>query len=172
MAASGIALVRPRNRADARRENLRDQLWPKVEPQLWNRKREKGFCTLPRTMPLIVNLICQLAEKGKDASSVYLDLWFRAFDDCLVEVSDEEAFAFAAGYSTPGRNVRTWRERVDELERLGFVQVKPNGSKRYGYLLLLNPHRVIRALRDRNQVPEPWWGAYTKRATDVGCTLP
>src|SRR5947209_91097 len=137
MGSPALRVVRLRNRAEARREQLREQLWPNVEPLLWNRKREKGFCTLPRTIPLILCLIRELSEKGKDASGVYLDLWFRAFDDCLIEVTDEEAFAFGSGYSSPGRNIRTWRERIDALAALGFVQTKPNGSKAYGYILLL-----------------------------------
>jgi hypothetical protein len=172
MASSALKLVRPRNRSDARREQLREQLWPGVGPQLWNRKRESGFCTLPRTLPLILSLIRELSEKGKDASSVYLDLWFRAFDDSLVEVVDEEAFAFGAGYSSPGRNIRTWRERIDALADLGFVQIMPNGSKPYGNVLLMHPHIVVKQLKSQDRIPSAWWGAYTKRATDVGCSLP
>lgn len=172
MGSPALRLVRPKNRSDSRREQLREQLWPGIEPQLWNRKREKGFCTLPRTLPLILCLIRELSEKGKDPSNVYLDLWFRAFDDCLIEVNDEEAFAFASGYSSPGRNVRTWKERVDALAKLGFIEVKPNGSKPCGYILMLDPHKVIRTLNTQGRIPASWWGAYTKRATDVGCTLP
>ena len=34
---------------------LRDQLWPGVQPILWDRKANKGFATIPKTMPIILN---------------------------------------------------------------------------------------------------------------------
>ncbi len=119
-----------------------------------------------------MTLIDALADKGKDAGRVYFDLWGRAFDDYLVEVSDEEAFAFSSGYSHPGRNVRSWRERVHVLENLGFLQISPRGSKRYGYILLLDPHKVIKKLHQQGKVTPNWWGAYTKRASEIGCVVP
>ena len=92
-------------------------------------------------------------------------------DDSFVEVTDEETFAYSSGYSTPGRNVRSWRERMDILQNLGFVSVKPNGSRKYGYILLFHPHNVIKKLREQSKIPENWWGAYTKRATEVGASI-
>ena len=41
----------------AQRLTLRSQLWPDVsESLLWNRKKEAGFVTVPRTLPLIVEV--------------------------------------------------------------------------------------------------------------------
>jgi len=108
---------------------------------------------------------------GKDASRVYFDLWCRQMDDCFVEVTDEETFAYSSGYYTAGRNVRSWRERMDILDRLGFVKVNPNGSRKYGYVLLLHPHGVVKTLQEQGKIPPNWWGAYTKRATEVGASL-
>lgn len=166
------AMQPPKTRATERRELLRENLWPGLSTELWNRKKEKGFCTIPRTLSLIMTLIDILAEKGKDASHVYLDLWCRAFDDYLLEVSDEEPFAYSSGYSSVGRNVRTWRERVRVLESLGFVHVKAIGSRKFGYILLPDPHKVVKKLHAKGNVPDNWWGAYTKRASDIGCVLP
>jgi hypothetical protein len=55
---------------------------------------------------------------------------------------------------------------------LGFISVRPNGSKHHGYILLLDPHKVVKSLDLQEKLRAAWWGAYTKRATNVGCSLP
>jgi hypothetical protein len=98
-------------------------------------------------------------------------LWCRQMDDSFIEVTDEEVFAFSCGYTTHGRNVRSWRERIDILEGLGFLYVQPNGSKRYGYILLKHPYPAVAALRGSGKVQAPWWGAFAKRASEIGAVL-
>jgi hypothetical protein len=119
-----------------------------------------------------MTLIDDLKGKGRDISRVYFDLWCRQMDDSFVEVTDEESFAYSSGYSTPGRNVRSWRERIEMLRDLGFISVRPNGSRKYGYILLHHPHRVVCKLRAQRKVNEAWWGAFTKRASEIGAVLP
>jgi len=157
-------------KAASRRLEMLDSLWPDARAELWHRSKEDGYSTIPRTLPLILSLIDNLGG-GKDASRVYIDLWCRQMDDSFVEVTDEETFAYSSGYSTTGRNVRSWRERMDILQNLGFVSIKPNGSRKYGYILLSHPHKVIKRLREQGQIPENWWGAFTKRATEVGASI-
>lgn len=171
MATPQLKVVPPaKNKSAARREQIRDGLWPDSASLFWNRKKEKGFCTIPRTLALILTLIDHL-QKGKDASRVYFDLWCRAFDDYLVEVSDEESLAYSAGYVS-GRNVRTWRERIHVLEKLGFVRVAPSGTRKYADIFIPDPHKVVKQLHERGQVPVNWWNAYTRRAAEIGCVLP
>src|SRR5262249_54391904 len=153
---------------------LRDEIWPGCENELWNRKQINGFTTIPRTLGLILTLLEQLAErkKGTDCSRTYFELWCRAFDDYFIEVSDVEAFAFSAGFVTPGRNVRSWAERVRELADLGFIRVAPKGSRKQAYILLLDPHKVIKHLKDAGRISREWWGAYINRAAEIGYSLP
>jgi hypothetical protein len=158
--------------AAIRREKQREQLWPGSSSEVWNRKKEVGFCTVPRTLGVIMTLIEQLADKGKHVSRIYFELWCRAFDDYLIEVSDQEAFAFASGLVAAGRNVRSWEERIRVLEELGFVAIAPRGSKKYGYILLRDPHKVVKQLHAKGRVPANWWGAYTQRAGEIGYVLP
>ena len=160
----------PKNKSAARREKIRDGLWPDSASVVWDRKKEKGFCTIPRTLALILTLIDHL-QKGKDASRVYFDLWCRAFDDYLIEVPDEEALAYSAGY-TSGRNVRTWRERIHVLEKHGFIRVESSGTKRYANIFIVDPHKVIKKLNEQGQVPRNWWNAFNQRAAEIGCALP
>src|SRR5215470_1596124 len=135
MATTGVEIIpqAPRlNPAAVRRLHLREELWPGVSSQLWDRRKAKGFCTIPRSLPLVMKLIDDLGGKGKNASRVYFDLWARAFDEGVVEVFDEETFAFSSGFDASTRNIRSWRERIDVLKDLGFVCVAPSGSRKYG----------------------------------------
>jgi len=173
MATVSIPLPRKApHKLAVRRLGLRDQLWPGVAETLWHRTTEDGYSTVPRTLPLIMTLIDDLKGKGKDISRVYFDLWCRQVDDCFVEVTDEESFAYSSGYPTQGRNVRSWRERIDMLADLGFIAIQPNGSRKYGYILLWHPHRVVLELRAQGRVGDPWWGAFSKRVSEVGAELP
>jgi hypothetical protein len=154
-----------------KRAQLREKLWPDADEVTWYRKRETGWVTLPRTLPLISALINKLSKRD-DASRVYVELWFRQFDDGFVDIQDEEDNANAAGYTTTGRAVRSWRERIDQLERLGFIRVKPKGTRERGYILLLHPHQVVRRLRDQGKINDWWWSQFEHRATTIGAQLP
>src|SRR5258708_8762048 len=92
--------------ANERRQELRETLWPNSEGRIWDRKKNDGFITTPRLLPLVMHLIKILAVKG-DPSVAYLEIWCRVFDEGLVSVNDENAFAYAAGYSG-ARAARTW----------------------------------------------------------------
>jgi hypothetical protein len=163
-----------KSKLEEKRRELRDQLFPNCVSELWNRKSVKGFTTIPRTLGLIMTLLEQMFDrkKGRDVSRTYFELWCRGFDDYFIEVTDIEAFAYSAGFISRGRNVRSWEERVKELAELGFVKVAPYGSKKQGYILLVDPHKVVKKLKDDGKLPPEWWGAYTKRASEIGFTLP
>jgi hypothetical protein len=164
----------PKPTLEAKRRALRGQLFPNCETELWNRKAVNGFTTIPRTLGLIMTLLEQMVDrkKGHDVSRTYFELWCRAFDDYFIEVTDVEAFAFSAGFVSKGRNVRSWEERVKMLADLEFIKVAPNGSKKQGYILLVDPHRIVKKLRETGNIPDDWWGAYNKRASEIGYTLP
>ena len=174
VSAPASATSTPRNAASIRREKLREQFWPGSASEIWDRKKENGFSTIPRTLGLIMTLIDELADrdKGKDVSRVYFELWCRNFDEAFIEIADEEAMAFASGFTAPNRNVRTWKERIDVLQKLGFIQVMPVGSKKHGYIFLPDPHKVIKKLKAEGRVSASWWGAYAKRASEIGYVIP
>jgi hypothetical protein len=158
--------AKQKNPAEVKLEQLRDQLFPGSASEIYDRNVHNGFSTIPRTIGLMLTLLEELAEKGKNVSRVYSELWFRTTDCKLIDVDDEDGIAYASGLS-----VRRWRERVDILEQLGFVKVKPNGAKRYGYLFLPNPNEVAVKLRRDGKVSDEWWGAFTKRCSKIGYKL-
>ena len=155
-----------------KREELREHLWPGSESVVWDRRSNDGFATIPRLLPLIVTLIQSHSQKG-DTSSVYYELWSRSFEEGIVSVTDEEEHAFCAGYTGP-RAVRTWRERIESLEKRGFIWVKPSGNRSIGYILILNPLMVAAKIRRENpsKVAERWWTMFVKRASEIGAKIP
>lgn len=161
-----IPRTKQKHQAEIKREQLRDQLFPGSANEIYDRKIHDGYSSVPRTIGLMLTLIEQLADKGMNVSRVYSELWFRTHDCKLIEVRDEADIAYASGLS-----VRRWRERVDVLQKLGFIKVAPNGTKKYGYVFLPNPNDVVMAMKKKNQIPDEWWGAYIKRCTEIGYKL-
>lgn len=161
-----------RPRPEERRTAKREQLWPGSFEYVWCRKHQDGFATVPRLLPLVLALIRRVSPSG-DPCPVYVDLWCRVFDEGFVKVTDPHAFAFSSGYSGQ-RALRTWRERVDTLADLGFIQVKPGAGYEVGYILLVDPLKVIARNKREGRLDdeEAWWSAYVDRAEEIGAELP
>ncbi len=155
---------------DRKRHARRDERWAESKELIYNKKDESGFCTIPRTLVLVSTLIRHMSKK--DPSRVYLDLWMRQRDDGYVEVDDAAEMAASAGL-TGTRAIKSWREKLDELQKLGFIRIKEKGNQRYKYILLLHPHDVVQALRhsNPNQIPDWWWSYFENRVQDIGATL-
>ena len=163
-----------RNMAERNRQ-LRESLWHESRDEVWNRKTNKGWTTIPRVLPLILHLIT-IMDKPKrtgvgNPSRVYLDLWCRVFDEGFVEVADEEDFAYSAGYGGD-RAVRTWKAHVKMLIDLGFVKAARKGNRDLGYLLIIDPYLVAERLHKEGRVPEHWWNAFLARVHKTGAMLP
>lgn len=122
---------------------LRTKLWPDIkEEDLWPRTKQTGFTIMPRTMPLILQIMDCLA-KGKPVSRTYLDLWCRAHNENVVKLEKHAQMAFYAGYRGERRE-QAWKERLRELRKLGFIDVKPGANGEFTFALILNPHAVIK----------------------------
>jgi hypothetical protein len=160
------------NVAARKREQLREMLWPGSSIRVWSRHKNKGFTTIPRLLSLVMHLIKRLSPKG-DPSVVYFDLWTRAYDEGTVTIADEEASAFSAGYSGT-RAVRTWREHVQRLQELRFIEIMPEGNREIAHILLVDPLRVCAELYRANPhaVTREWWTAFVRRAGEIGASIP
>jgi hypothetical protein len=153
-----------------RRLDRRNALWPDAEGLVFQ-PGGGGWARIPRTVPMIASLIDLLGGKEK-AGRLYVALWAHEYGDGFVEVQDPAQVAFEAGYMT-GRAERTFDERVALLEKLGFLRAATNGVRAHGFLLLLDPHVVVRQLRvdDPTRVPKTWWRAFEARCAAVGIVL-
>lgn len=120
----------------------RELLWPGVDPWLWHRKANKGFATIPKTMPIVLQIMDDLSN-GKPLSSTYLGLWCATWDNSMVHIAKPDEMAHAAGF-TGQRATYTWQGRINLLRALKFIDVKAGKSGPISHILLWNPHYVIR----------------------------
>lgn len=153
-----------------KRERVRNAIWANCELAVWSRLHNDGFTTIPRIIPLIGVLLRTLAKKGNPYLA-YLDLWARVYDEGFVEIRDEEDCAFSSGY-TGERAIRTWRERISNLEKLGFVQTQPKGNRPFGYVLIINPLLVAAKLRYEGSITDEWWNSFVARVEEIGAEIP
>ena len=151
-----------------KKQALRKQLWGDVDPDtIWNRKLNDGYTTIPRTMPIVFQIMDDLSEKSKPISSTYFSLWCRVFDESLIEIKSPDEMAFESGYSGQ-RAVTTWKARMKILANLGFIDTKEGASGQYNYVLLLNPYMVIKKYYEKKKVQEGKYNALYARAQEVG----
>ncbi len=148
---------------------MRKLLWPKLkESQLWDRKKKAGFTTVPRTMPMLMNIINDLSKKANDGKSApagkaYLVLWCRAWDEAMVKIDSEAAAAAEAGY-TGERNLSTWRSHLKILKDLGFIDYKASSTSQY--VLIFNPYLVVKARK--GDIQQGTFAAFYQRALEIG----
>lgn len=151
------------------RLKLRNSLWPSLDEKLlWKRREKKGWITLPRTLPLIFQIMDDLSS-GKPVSNVYFDLWSRAFDECFVTLSDHQAMAFAAGYKGQ-RSVATWSQRMRTLGSMGFIDLKSGAYGPLSYALIFNPYFIIQFHHEKKTpgFSHDVYNALRQRVIDIG----
>ena len=137
---------RKRTKADLRREQLRVLKFPDVSPdQLWSNSL-KGWCWVPRTMPLILHAIRALS-KGSSAAETYFSLWCNCFSESIVEMGNKANLISSAGYGG-ATNERTWKDRVKKLCELGFIKIASGKHGDISCVLILNPHMVLKQHRE------------------------
>jgi hypothetical protein len=129
----------------------RAKLWPDVEfkKELWHRKRNDGFITIPRTMPLIISIIDDLT-KGGPAGMTYFELWCRSFDEMYVSLSKSKEMAFCSGFIGQ-RAERTWAEKIRKLAELGFIKIQSGQAGLLSHALIMNPYLVIKRMHETGQ---------------------
>ncbi len=149
------------------RTELRTKLWPDVAAdQLWNRQTKDGYTSIPRAMPLILSIMDSLST-GKPLSGTYLELWCRAFDEMVVDLSNHQDLSFASGFGGQ-RAKQTWTQRIQGLSDLGFIKLASGSSGPMSHALILNPYLVIKSLKE--QIPNDRYNALLARANAIGAT--
>jgi hypothetical protein len=154
-----------KKKAQLKRQKLREEFWPDVPA--WLKEEETGWFAAPRYLPLLLSLLGSKELSGnKDATRVYLELYSRHRDSGIVEMEDERQHAYAAGYEG-SRAVRTWQERMEILEKHGFINVKAIGNQPYKYVLLVHPKVVILTLHAAGKTNPQWWDTYRARLAEL-----
>jgi hypothetical protein len=152
----------------ARQLEARAKIWPDVTNlMLWDRNERDGFSTVPRTMPLIMNIMDGLSDKGFPVGQTYLELWCRLYDELFLTLNRPEEMAFYAGF-TGQRAVRTWKDRVKRLADQGFIDLKSGPLGDMSYAIFFNPYHVIKRAYLRGEVQEDKYRALVIRANEIG----
>ena len=121
---------------------MRNLHWPGKETWLWNRKANKGFTTIPKTMPLILKIMDEMT-KGAPVSSTYLTLWCHTWDNSYVILNKHGDMANASGFGGQ-RGIHTWATRMKKLQQLKFIDIKPGKSGPMSNAIIWNPHFILR----------------------------
>lgn len=154
----------PQTAGSERRAVLKNQYWP--DENEWA-GTGSGWFKAPRTLPLILALLShKQMTAGRDVSRVYIELLARHMDCGVIEVGNEADHAYAAGY-TGTRAIRTWHERMQILENLGFIKSTRVGNQRYRLVLVVDPLHAVAELRAKGRVPDAWWEAYRLRLLET-----
>ena len=132
----------------------------------WHRLLNKGFATVPRTLPIAMQAIDE-HSKGQPAGHTLFCLWARAPDHPLVVIENPATFAAEAGFKG-ARAVDTWRRRMKFLRANWFLTAKPGPSGDFHYVLLLNPNAAVEWMRAQGAVQDELYGRLWDRALEVG----
>lgn len=152
------------------RMNVRDIVFGEVKDEfLWDRRKQQGFSTIPRTLPHIGRILDALAGRGKPLSSTYWALWARVFDESFVEIKSPEELAFESGFSG-NRAVGTWRSRMKILKGLGFINSEKGPSGEFHYVLIFNPYEILKKLKQENRIEKELYQRLFMRAQEIGAS--
>lgn len=163
-----MATIREAGAIAKKQQQLRDHLWPGKETWLWDRKKQKGFTTIPKTMPLILKIMDEMT-KGTPVSATYLTLWCHTWDNNFVILNKNADMANASGFGGQ-RGEHTWASRMKMLHDLEFIDIKPGKSGPLGNAILWNPHYILR-WHHHIKTPgltESSYNALIETALDVG----
>ena len=145
---------------------IRAKLWPEIDPKmLWSMDRD-GWVAVPRLMPLMMSIMDDLSGKGYPVSRTYLEMWARLRDEQFLTLNRPEEMAFHAGFEGQ-RALRTWKDRIHRLAKLGFIGLKPGPLGDLSYAVFFNPYHVVKRAYLTGDVQERKWQALVVRANEV-----
>lgn len=160
--ARGVSAIAHKQKA------IREGLWPGAEEHLWHRLANKGFTTIPKTMPMILRIMDEMT-KGAPVSSTYLSLWCGTWDNSYLTLGKPGEMAFASGFGGQ-RGEHTWTTRVRKLKELRFIDIKAGKSGPMSNVIIWNPHLVLR-WHHQQKTPglmEASYAALLEWAYDIG----
>lgn len=133
---------------------------------IWTRKTNDGFFTVPRTLPIIMQIV-DAQTKGQPAGHTLFCLWARSPDHPVITIENPVTFAAEAGFIGE-RAVDTWRKRMRQLRDLHFIEAKAGPSGEFHYVLLLNPNATVEWMRSGGQVQDLLYSRFIDRLMEIG----
>lgn len=149
-----------------RQLEARAKLWPELKAEeLWTIDSE-GWAPLPRLMPLMMSIMDDMSGKGFPVSRTYLELWSRLREERFLTLNRPEEMAFHAGFEGQ-RALRTWKDRVQRLHDLGFIELKDGPLGDLSYAVFYNPYYVIKRAHLDEKIQDRKWQALIIRANEL-----
>lgn len=139
--------------------------WPEI--WVWNRKRDAGFISVPRILPIAMQAIDNYAPKGSPAGHTLFCLWARSPDHVMVTIPHPATMAAESGFHGL-RAVDTWRKRMKVLRDLGFIVPKKGPSGEFHYVLLMNPIAFVERMYQGGHVQVELYSRFLERLADMG----
>jgi hypothetical protein len=139
--------------------------WP--EMWIWNRKRDTGFISVPRILPVAMQAIDDHGPKGSPAGHTLFCLWARSPDHVMVTIPHPATVAAEAGFHGL-RAVDTWRKRMKVLRDLRFIVTKKGPSGEFHYVLLMNPIASVERMYQEGHVQVDLYSRFLERVVDMG----
>lgn len=136
------------------------------EAWTWTRKTHDGFSTIPRTLPIAMQII-DAQSKGQPAGHVLFCLWARMPDHPVITIENPSTFAAEAGFLGE-RAVDTWRRRMKKLRELKFIITKPGASGEFHYVMLTNPNAAVEWMRHGGKVQDGLYSRFIERLPEIG----
>lgn len=163
-----MATIREAGAITKKQLALRELHWPGASPHLWHRTANKGFATIPKTMPMILKIMDEMT-KGAPVSSTYLTLWCSTWDNSFVVLNKHGDMANAAGFGGQ-RGEHTWATRMKKLKELNFIDIKAGKSGPMSNAIIWNPHLVLRWHHDQKTpgLTEASYNSLIEWALDIG----
>jgi hypothetical protein len=150
-----------------RQIQIRSKLWPNLEEgMLWDIKHD-GWAAVPRLMPLMMSIMDDLSGKGFPVGQTYFEMWCRLREEYFLTLNRPEEMAFHAGFEGQ-RALRTWKDRVNRLAKLGFIELREGPLGELSYAVFYNPYHLIKRAHLNGDVQERKWHALVVRANEVG----
>ncbi|WP_405119926.1 hypothetical protein [Pseudomonas leptonychotis] len=132
----------------------------------WTRKTHDGFSTIPRTLPIVMQII-DAQSKGQPAGHVLFCLWARMPDHPVIAIENPSTFAAEAGFIGE-RAVDTWRRRMKKLRELQLIFTKPGASGEFHYVMLTNPNAAVEWMRHSGMVQDGLYSRFIERLPEIG----
>ena len=163
-----MATIREAGAITKKQLALRELHWPGAAPSLWHRTANKGFATIPKTMPMILKIMDEMT-KGAPVSSTYLTLWCSTWDNSFVVLNKHGDMANASGFGGQ-RGEHTWATRMKKLKELHFIDIKAGKSGPMSNAIVWNPHLVLRWHHDHKTpgLTEASYNSLMEWALDIG----
>lgn len=144
-----------------------DLLFPGVaDIWIWNRKRDHGFISIPRVLPIAMQAIDEYS-KGAPAGHTLFCLWARSPDHVLLQIENPVTFAVETGFYGQ-RAVDTWRKRMKVLAELGFIVPKRGETGDFNYVLLLSPVVAVERMHQSGQIRADLYLRFVDRLGQIG----